>query len=927
MCPRAPDTEPRRPPRIAVVVVPGVGDDGRGDTVDTLANSLVSRGYFDWAIHDEVVVSSQARSKRPAGAHRTGREAYVRPPDDRYSAPRRRLGTGTGRRPPAAATQPEDRERVSVDLYEMNWSDLSRFPSGLARFVFALFGLVLQLGRASLEALRGLDEDGGDDNAQDEGSVKGGEGRQRGATIAAVREGRTPLRALDSSRTTTRWLSLWMAIVIVPTTVLVALLGVALWLVTVTSSLVVEVGGLILLAAFSAGLTVAIGRGMQQSGLGPGPRYVENDQASDPQPASRAKRLAHRVFRQITDSGPILWVALVVLTGLIAAAIYGNPGGSASLEVGLANTLLGAMAGPLRVVWLIGVTLSLLALITLAALLASDRKERDKEPRGIRWRAASVGVLSVTVGPFVLALVSTALLTVAGSVGLSALGSGNWGESTVDLRCLDGSNDWTPSHCLEDSERDALREQIATADKAEADSDALSEQIAADGEAEPTDQELEKLSDEVQREENAAATADTIIEEAGAGPDAWLRGLASDVFAPVVIAGLSLISMLALALAATVFHGFKALSQSTSGSYDPRHLPVKAFGAVAYFPMLALSKLGLLSTAIARAREGAALSGLLRRLDSLGSLLLISLTVLAASVGTFWIWVFAGSFFGLDEQLARFSAGISLGVAAALIAVRLLPINLLEVLRSGLDIGYDIVTYVREGETAARFAVVNRYRALLSQIVQIEHDDGDTGYDGLIFVAHSQGTVYTAATLFGDEERWPKIFTLEESREERAQARLGQLQSVSMLSFGSPIRQLYDRFFAGQYANWYRSDIPFSEPSLAPLSDTWLNVYRPGDYVGRAVNRDPSGEDANLPGSQTCTKAYGEDPGRPVELREACINSPGAHTGYWDTHYIAAYVDYLIQRAAAPSERVRNDVMFPDPLSEDRALSVGSGSP
>jgi hypothetical protein len=191
----------------------------------------------------------------------------------------------------------------------------------------------------------------------------------------------------------------------------------------------------------------------------------------------------------------------------------------------------------------------------------------------------------------------------------------------------------------------------------------------------------------VQRQEAAEDKASTIIENAGATADAWLSRLAQDIFAPVVIAGLSLIAMFAVALAAAAFGRLKALSLGPEYSDDHEQLTLRAFGGLAYFPMLGLGKVGLLLKASSRAHEGAALSGLLRRIDSLGTLLLVSLTAIVAIAGTYWIWVFGGSFFGLDQRLAALSAGISLGVATVLIAVRFLPINLLEVLRSGLDIG------------------------------------------------------------------------------------------------------------------------------------------------------------------------------------------------------------------------------------------------
>jgi len=61
-----PDSE-KKSTRVAVIAVPGVGDDGLGDTADTLTNALIREGCFDWAIHNSVTVRSQASTPQAGG--------------------------------------------------------------------------------------------------------------------------------------------------------------------------------------------------------------------------------------------------------------------------------------------------------------------------------------------------------------------------------------------------------------------------------------------------------------------------------------------------------------------------------------------------------------------------------------------------------------------------------------------------------------------------------------------------------------------------------------------------------------------------------------------------------------------------------------------------------------------------------------------
>lgn len=108
--------------RVAVVVVPGVGDDA-GQTLDAVAGALVSRMELQDGERREMLLS-------PAG-NEVG-----------YRAPWTRLSSLD--------------DALEVDVYEMRWSDISRFPGGILRLIYTLYGLMLQISTTGLEALRPL---------------------------------------------------------------------------------------------------------------------------------------------------------------------------------------------------------------------------------------------------------------------------------------------------------------------------------------------------------------------------------------------------------------------------------------------------------------------------------------------------------------------------------------------------------------------------------------------------------------------------------------------------------------------------------------------------------------------------------------------------------------------------------------------------
>jgi hypothetical protein len=206
----------------------------------------------------------------------------------------------------------------------------------------------------------------------------------------------------------------------------------------------------------------------------------------------------------------------------------------------------------------------------------------------------------------------------------------------------------------------------------------------------------------------------------------------------------------------------------------------------------------------------------------------------------------------------------------------------LERLRIVLDIPYDVATYLRvsqPGIVAPRERMLRRYRALLGEVAAGGVDR--VPYDALVIVSHSQGTVLSAATLFGDANRSPRARPLDEEEPDMTLP-----PEVSLLTCGSPLRQLYGERFPGQY-DWVR-ELPRRPGGLRPVTGTWVNLYRSGDYVGRALwARDPDAPEVFDPERP----AYDlRAPGGP-RVVEGCVGA-GSHTGYWSE---AALGDWVIR--------------------------------
>ena len=252
-------------------------------------------------------------------------------------------------------------------------------------------------------------------------------------------------------------------------------------------------------------------------------------------------------------------------------------------------------------------------------------------------------------------------------------------------------------------------------------------------------------------------------------------------------------------------------------------------------------------------------------------------------------------------QAAVFSAA---GVGAALSALGGQLSRRLPALRAPLDVAMDVDNHFREFPRTdiPRAHIFSRYAALLEHV-------GSQGYDRIVVVSHSQGTVISS-----------ELLRFLSSRQQRAPAaddtpvvNSKPLPPVSLLTLGCPLRQLYGARFPGLYAWVLARNGQVFGPRAADIGvQRWMNAFCSGDYVGRwlwsnaahqpllehpadyTVGHDPFGR----------VDVYaGFNPTPPAEAHlhearevEVCLGL-GAHTHYFerDQTTVAWMIDYLIR--------------------------------
>ncbi|MEP6692003.1 MAG: hypothetical protein ABJD07_12665 [Gemmatimonadaceae bacterium] len=216
-------------------------------------------------------------------------------------------------------------------------------------------------------------------------------------------------------------------------------------------------------------------------------------------------------------------------------------------------------------------------------------------------------------------------------------------------------------------------------------------------------------------------------------------------------------------------------------------------------------------------------------------------------------------------------------------------------LRPVLGVGLDIANYLREfpRTRTPRARIIERYTSLLRVLCQWRAPDGH-GYDAIVIVAHSQGTVITADLL-----RY-----LERVRASGGEPQLAKLNAAPtaaspgiplyLFTMGSPLLQLYARRFPHLY-DWANAANPADLLGVRH----WVNVYRSGDYVGRSLWAEAS------PSAFTPGTVLLDDGTR----REYCIGA-GAHTHYWDgtASAVGMELDRLIALALRETATIKSAI-------------------
>jgi hypothetical protein len=207
----------------------------------------------------------------------------------------------------------------------------------------------------------------------------------------------------------------------------------------------------------------------------------------------------------------------------------------------------------------------------------------------------------------------------------------------------------------------------------------------------------------------------------------------------------------------------------------------------------------------------------------------------------------------------------------------------------------DVDTYLRTTpqDATPRAKIVERYVSTLRYLAHYRGTDGH-GYDSVVIVSHSLGTLITADLLrFLKHRGDPDLaaFGLADGTDTPE-------IPIKLLTMGSPIRQLLNRFFPYLY-DWVRREpdnglhplpAPIMQPPALPPNGppdpqelgvaVWVNTYRSGDYVGRSLwldewycRTDPAINNGRYP-----YPIYAVSDGWRTEM---CIGA-GAHTHYWD---------------------------------------------
>ena len=191
--------------------------------------------------------------------------------------------------------------------------------------------------------------------------------------------------------------------------------------------------------------------------------------------------------------------------------------------------------------------------------------------------------------------------------------------------------------------------------------------------------------------------------------------------------------------------------------------------------------------------------------------------------------------------------------------------------------------YQPRQETAAYFVPSvfrMRHRRLRRERIQgrlnlvLEHFVQNQGYDGIIFLAHSQGSVIVYDYL---RDNGPQY------------TRLGDA-APALLTFGSPLGSIYQKYFSEYAAS---NPVPMG---IASRLKCWINLYRVDDYIGGRVSAPP---------------------GLRVDNH---VMGMGGHTGYWTEPDVAEALDAILTGKVA--DATKPPPLPPPPMTPSAPYAV-----
>ncbi|MEZ0286010.1 MAG: hypothetical protein ACAH79_12350, partial [Thermoleophilia bacterium] len=754
------------------------------------------------------------------------------------------------------------RGRDEIDLVEMRWSDISRFPKGLLPFFTSLFGLGLQTMTVGLEASHRADDDdfAGQPGREPPlrwrwivlvagvlgalvGLVVSQDATQAlavlagGATAGAVLLGnviasrRAAVSVANSLIGAASW---WLAAILVPLTVIAAIAATALWLVVDDTFGLNDVLASVLVGAVGALALWRLASGLSNGGWG------------------------GRGWRVLIDART---VSAALLAGAIGVGIW-SVAATDSIAAGLSRSSLIAAGFGLRAAWLVAVTIVVAALIALLLLVRVHGASALK-------RLWFTEVATTALSTLFVALVGAILIGGIGAVAYSTATDATWGKAAPEVRCLAEPTSWEWStDCGKLGAgwgplAQAIGRDLQDADARQAAVSSARDDVLLEPDPAGRDEALAEVAAEQGEIDLVRDQAAAAEKAAQASPTWWAQDLYSITTRPLAW----MVPVLGILLVAGVIAVAVRVVRARRG---PR---------------------GLVLSEVLRNGPGWR-----------GGLVLLGLG--AAAVAWTWaVWTALPD----DASEPGFGSAVgaaltSTGVLALIALTRILPVDPrrwrdnvgggLERLRGVVDRGYDVATYLRLDPTdgdGVRTRIIRRYRAVLRRL------EGE--YDEIVIVAHSQGTILTIATLFGDARRrygeaagslwgvrpWAEAVG--------GSALAGRLRGV--VTMGSPFLQTYEARLPGQY-DWLD---PRRRDALAarmrPFSLTWVNAYRARDFIGRAIFQDPL-DPANAQEGRGREWRVPAEP-EPVRLVDVCLHGAGHHTGYWGDRELIAWLHALLR--------------------------------